>query len=91
MSEVHVIFKKRFTKGNLKGLTITEHLPFVDNETAGSWIDGCQNNISRGKLDWEFAYNGKRGELAIVVCQGEWTEQFLRDFETHCKWESEIQ
>ena len=75
---VNVIFKKHFVRGNLKGLTITERLPFANNEAVGKWIAGCNTNIALGKLDWEFVYNGTRGELAIVVCQGEWTEQFLR-------------
>lgn len=87
----HVIFKRHFVRGNLKGLTTTDHLPFANESAAHRWIEGCKLNIADRKLPWEFVYNGKRGELAIVVCQGEWSEQFLRDFETNCKWESEIQ
>ena len=90
MSEVHVVYKKHFVRGTLKGLTITEHLPFATEESAYCWIQGCKLNIASGKLDWEFVYNGTRGELAIVVCEGVWSEQFLIDFETFCGWESEI-
>ncbi len=90
MSEVHVVYKKHFVRGTLKGLTITEHLPFATEESAYRWIQGCKLNIASGKLPWEFVYNGSRGEPAITVCIGEWDEQFVRDFETFCKWESEI-
>ncbi len=86
MSEVHVVYKKHFVRGNLKGLTITEHLSFATVDSAYCWIQGCKLNIAKGKLGWEFVLSPTY-ELALVVCEGVWTDQFVRDFEVWFKQE----
>ncbi len=48
---VTLVFKKHFTKGNLVGLTITDHLPFVSTQRAFEWT---QNVAANKSLDWEF-------------------------------------
>ena len=89
MNKVHVVFIKHFTKGNLKGLTITDYLSFTSHKAEQDWVAGCDRNIAGGKLPWKFAeVNGRR---AIVVCEGSWSEQFVRDFETWFKHEGGLE
>ncbi len=52
---VTLVFKKHFTKGNLAGLTITDHLTFVNNTRAWEWID---NVLEQKGLDWNFVTVG---------------------------------
>lgn len=60
---VTLVFKKHFTKGNLAGLTITDHLPFVNVERAHSWIENVLQNTG---LDWCIA-KVRGNELAEMV------------------------
>lgn len=60
---VTLVFKKHFTKGNLAGLTITDHLPFVSVERTHKWIENVLNNTG---LDWRIA-KVRGDELAEMV------------------------
>lgn len=83
---VTVVFKKHFIKGNLKGLLITDYLTFASHKEEQRWVDGCMKNIEAGKLPWKFAE--LNGRYAIVVCEGEFTEQFVKDFDVWFENES---
>lgn len=60
---VTLVFKKHFTKGTLVGLTITDHLPFVNNTHAWEWIDNVSKNSG---LDWDFV-KVKNDDLALMI------------------------
>ena len=63
---VTLVFKKHFTKGNLAGLTITDHLPFVSNQRAWEWV---ANVLKNEKLDWRLVKNSDN-ESAWMIFDG---------------------
>lgn len=83
---VTVVFKKHFIKGNLKGIQITDWLTFPSHREEQRWFDGCVKNILGKKLPWKFAE--LNGRYAVVVCEGKFTEQFVKDFDVWFECES---
>ena len=48
-----VVFKRRFTKGTLKGLTHNDQVHHVSVVACKDWIAGVERNSARGAIDYE--------------------------------------
>ena len=49
--KARLYFTKRFTSGNLEGITLHEHMDFTDAHRAQAWLHGVRDNES--VLDYE--------------------------------------